>query len=544
LTILLLVAGVAAADPFAPTREQLQLEDAAYARYVETLALLKDALERDPAGSLERAVALLEDFGLAQQFEDPVARALAAATEEGPRRGALLSLYGHLLVARAEEVGVVWIFVNGNVEQGGIDDETRKILVTASGMLREAIRLRPKDARARGDLATALEMLDREKNAPEVARLRREMGALEIAGRAPAPKPPQDPSEKLRAEAESLEQKETEPDHAGALLLRKQALVREFCSNTFPVEYDPALYGPVSLLAAEDVVVRNLTRTYRKRDGEIDRVPPRYHPAKLEQRVQIAEGLGRDPGPAAGAALLKVLASAVVRDQVAEAALRALAAGNHEAVRKNLPALLAASVYGEPSEIEDAAARVFRQQLRAFGGLAMVLGETEYGAVGEVLLVEAAVALKLREAAPVLAALLPLDKDLLEPRGISRALGELGGPEHADALLSVARDPERDVFFRREAVLALGRLAPARIGEVPAEPPLELVIAAASYRAAPSEALRGRLLQGLGHPHEADDAARYLAELGVREAIPALEQFLEDNPDHYAAPAVRAALKR
>jgi hypothetical protein len=79
---------------------------------------------------------------------------------------------------------------------------------------------------------------------------------------------------------------------------------------------------------------------------------------------------------------------------------------------------------------------------------------------------------------------------------------------------------------------------------VPAEPYLELALAAARYRAEPSEALRGRLLQGLGHPHEADDAARYLADLGVREALPDLERFLAEKNDHYAVPAVKAAHDR
>lgn len=548
-TILVLLATVAAADPFAPKREELQLDDAAYARYVETLALLKGALERDPAGSLERAVTLLEDFGLAEQFEDPVAKALAAATEEGPRRGTLLSLYGHLLVARGARNGNVWIFVQGGgVQQGDLDDETKKLLATASGMLRDAIRLRPSDARAREDLATALDMLDSEENAEEIARLRMEAGALRLGGRVPAPQAPQeDEAEKLRHEAEALEQKETEPDHTGALLLRKQALVREFCSRTVPVEYDPALYGPVALLASEDLVVRNLTRTYRKRDGTIDSVRPTYHPAKPMQRAQIAEGLGRDPGPAAGAVLLKLLATADERDDVAEAALRGLVLGNHEAVRRHLPTLLAATVYrSDLLEALRGELRDLRNRLRALGVEPPAVGNegTTYGPVGQALLVEAAVALKVQEAAPVLAALLPVEDDLIQPRFIARALAGLGDAAQADALLAVARDPARDVFFRREAILALGRVAPARIGEVPAEPHLELAIAAARYRAEPSEALRGRLLQGLGQPHEADDAARYLLELHVREAIPDLERFLEDKGDHYAAPVVRDAHDR
>jgi HEAT repeat protein len=49
------------------------------------------------------------------------------------------------------------------------------------------------------------------------------------------------------------------------------------------------------------------------------------------------------------------------------------------------------------------------------------------------------------------------------------------------------------------------------------------------------------VLQGLGRPHEADDAARYLADLGAREALPDLERFLAEHPDHYASQAVQRA---
>lgn len=549
-TILLLLAAAAAADPFAPRREDLELSADAYARYVETLALLKESLARDPAGSLERAVALLEPYGLADPFEEPVAKALATATDDGPF-GALLSLYGHLLVIKGtRDDNVVWVFGPGNaIQRGDLTEETRKVLGKASDVLREAIRLRPKDARAREDLATALETLDSEKHKEEVERLRMEAAATRLQGREPPPKPPVDESERLRLAAEELEQKETAPDHAGALLLRKQALVCDFCSRTIPFEYDPALYGPLVLLADEDLVHRNLTRTYRKRNGTIDSVPPTYHPPKAAQRLQVIEGLGRDASAAAGAALLKILGASWDRTTVTEAALRALAAGSHEAVRKHLPALLVATVCAQDgddaTEALEARLRELRNRLRALGVEAPAEERgTEFGPPGQALLVEAAVVLKLKEAAPVLAALLPLENDLVHPRGIAKALGELGGAEQADALLAMARDPLSDVWFRREAVLAIGRIAPARLGEVPAEPHLELALAAARYRAEPSEALRGRLLQGLGHAHEADDAARYLLELNVREAIPDLERFLETSPDHYAAAAVRDALDR
>jgi len=542
--ILLLLATAAAADPFLPARTTLQIDDAAYARYIETLALLKEGMARDPAGSLERAVALLEPFDLAAEFEDPVAKALASATEEGPRRAALLSLAGHLLVARAQGSANVWVFVNGAIQQSGIDDETRKLLKAAADMLREAIRLRPKDARAREDLATALETVDEKANAEEVGRLRTEASALRMDGQEPPAKPTEDEAAKLRGEAEQLEQKATDPDHAGALRLRKEALVRDFCAHTIPIDYDPSLYDSIVLLAPEDLVVQDLTRTYRKRDDTIDSVPPNYHPTTPAQRARIVEQLGKDSGSGAGAALLKLLASADERDPVVEAALRSLILGNHEAVRKNLPALLAATVYTAPDGIEDMRSqlRQLRLQLRVFGANSAWSGaEEQFSPLGQTLLVEAAVRLKVTEAAPVLATLLPLEDDIVQPRGIAAAIGQLGGPAQADALLQVASDPEADVYFRREAILALGRVAPDRLGEVPAEPYLELALAAARYRIEPSEAFLGRLLQGLGSEHEADDAARYLLDLGVREAAQEMERFLADKPNHYAAPLVRNA---
>lgn len=543
--ILLLLAAAVLADPFAPTREELQVEDAAYARYVETLALLKESLDRDPAGSLERALAMLEPFGLDDRLAEPIEKALAAAKEEGPARAALLALHAHLLVAKGAAAANVWVFgPNGDIRREGIDEAAKKMLGAAADMLREAIRSRPKDARARDDLATALELVDAARNADEVNRLRTEAAGLRIGTRRPPPaQPPPDDAARLRREAEALEQKEADPDHAKALLLRKEALVRDFCARTIPFEYDPVLYGPVSLLASEDLVSQNLTRTYRKRDGSVDSVPPTYHPAKPAQRAQIVEGLGRDPSAAAGAGLLKLLATAFARDAMTEAATKALVAGNHEAVRRHLPALLAGCVYrsdGVLVDLLEGELRQIQERLRALGADSLMEGaEATYGPVGQALLVEAAVALNVKEAAPVLAALLPREDDLLHPRGIAAAIGRLGGPEQADALLAVARDPSRDVYFRREAILALGRVAPARIGEVPAEPPLEIAIAAARCRAEPSEALKGRVLQGFGQPHEVDEAARYLLDLGVREAVQEIERFLEEHPDHYAVPLLK-----
>ncbi|HEX5138467.1 MAG TPA: hypothetical protein VFY93_15955 [Planctomycetota bacterium] len=543
--ILLLLAVAAAADPFAPSREDLGVDEAAYARYVETLAILQESLDRDPAGSLDRALQILEQFGIGDRLEDAIAKALAGAKEAGPARGTLLALSAHLLVQKADGMANVWVFgPNGVVRREGVDDE--KLLDKAIDTLREAIELCPKDPRAKEDLATALDLVDAAKNADEVAQLRTEAAVLRM-GRAAAPEqqpPAADDAARLRREAEALEQRETDPDHAKALLLRKEALVRDFSAHTIPFEYDPTLYGPVSLLATEDLVVQNLTRTYRKRDGTVDSVPPTYHPAKPAQRIQLIEGLGRQPGAAAGAALLKLLATANARDATTDAAMKALVAVDREDVRRHLPALLAGSIYRE--DILGALSQQLnelRRQLRALGvNDAPVAGLDGWGysPLGQALLVEAAVALKVREAAPILGKLLPLEYDLSFPRGIALAIGELGGPEQADALLTIVRDPSRDVYFRREAILALGRVAPARLSEVPAEPRLEIALAAARYRSEPSEALKGRLLQGLGTPHEVDEAARYMTDLGIREAVPEIERFLEEHPDHYAVPLLRA----
>jgi len=547
--ILVLLAVAAAADPFTPAREDLAVDDAAYARYVETLAILKESIDRDPAGSIERAFDILEQFGIADRMGETIAKALAGATEKSPARGTLLGLSAHLMVQEAEGMANVWVFgPNGVVRREGIDDATRKMLGTATDMLYEAIRLRPKDARAKEDLATALELLDADKNAEEVAKLRTEATVLRMGEGAPPPEPAPvaDDAAKLRREAEALEQKESEPEHAKALLLRKEALVRDFCAHTIPVEYDPSLYGPVSLLASEDLIFQNLSRTYMKRDGTVDNVPPTYHPSKPAQRIQLIEGLGRQPGAAASAALLKLLATANARDAATDAAMKALAAIDRPEVRRHLPELLARSVYREDvlgvltRQLND-----LRRRLRAIGVNDAPMPGAEgwgYGPLGQTLLVEAAVALKVRDAAPVLATLVPLEYDLSFPRGIAAAIGQLGGPEQADALLAVARDPSRDIYFRREAILALGRVAPARLAEVPLEPHLEIALAAARYRSEPSEALKGRLLQGFGQPHEVDEAARYAMDLGIREALLEIERFLEEHPDHYAAPLLRSTV--
>ena len=236
----------------------------------------------------------------------------------------------------------------------------------------------------------------------------------------------------------------------------------------------------------------------------------------IEDTVAILRGLAKDGSSASGAVLLRAISLGYPETEV-EAALDGLAVGRHEAVRKHLPRLLEAALFSPLPDF--------------------------FPPTGQPRLVELAARMRVEEAAPVLAKLLLDDTELDWPRGIARALGEIGGPEHAGALLAVANDPARDVYFRREAILALGRIAPARLDEIAAEPCLELAFAAARYRNERSDDARGRILTGLGREHETDDAARLCVELFIREAAPAMEEFLARNKDHYAAAAVRKALE-
>jgi hypothetical protein len=132
--------------------------------------------------------------------------------------------------------------------------------------------------------------------------------------------------------------------------------------------------------------------------------------------------------------------------------------------------------------------------------------------------------------------------NLYFPLGVADALAACGRPDDGDALLAVARDPARAAHFRRSAIVAFGALAPGRLDELPKEPFLELAAAAARYAAAPSDVLKGRLLTGLDHEHEADEAAAYCARLRIREAIAPISALLEKSPNHYAKDTLASAL--
>jgi len=524
--VLLLVA-TAAADPFAPPPQRLFDRNApgACGRYLESLALCKATLARDPKDvlALERAIDLLTRFRRSVDLTETVRASLRHADLEPAHRAALRGLLGRLLVTRARGLGggarIVMIGPGGQVQFRGqeLSAEARKLYTEAVEHLRTALRAEPKALRARHDLAQALDALDAETNAAEVRRLRVEAAALGLRRNLVRPGPERTDriAADLRRQAERLEQPPTRPEHAAALLLRKRALVLDYCTHTIPFEYEATLFGPVSLLADAGLVRTNLTRSYTSRKGETGQVAPRYYPATSKRRREIVQGLALDRGVNAAAVLLRMVLTAQPGDALAGSARDVLAQGNHADVARHLPRLL--------------------------DGALFVGDNRNYSPRGQRMLVSLAGALGVADAAPVLARYLDQDTDLDWPRDIAAALGTLARPDDVATLLAMARDPRRDVYFRRQAIRALGRIDAALLDGIPAEPYLELALAAARHARAPSESLRGRILTGLDHLHEADDAARYCAELGIREAVPLIEAFLVQQKDHYARAELRAA---
>ncbi len=506
------------------------------ARVAESLALAGAALDREPADlrALRRARELLAAYGTQEEL---IPRARAAVRREGlpdSQLAALRGELGQLLVEQADGMndwGFVVIWINGRqiAPQGGrgTNAEAVKLYQEAQDHLRAALRQDPKDDASCDALASALEgVLTKEGETSEEAKKLREMAVairlLRHGALADAAVRLDAVAETLRNEAAALELRTPEPDHAAALLLRRRALVMDFCTHTFAFDYEPALYGPLSRLADAGIVAANLTRRFTQRDGKPGSVPPHHIEASLRTQIEIVRGLRLDTTPAAGAALVAIVRGAPVEGPLALAAVDSLAGGNHAAVREQLPALLKVALHNADAE--------------------------HFPATGQRLLAKLALRMGLRAALPVLVDALGGDTNIYAPLGLAAILGGFGGaaeegPE-AKALLAVALDPARDVYFRREAALALGRVAPARLSALADEPLLEVSVAAARYRIERSDAAKGRLLSALGHPHEADDAALACADLGIVEARPALETMLAAEPPHYAAEIFKAALER
>ena len=514
---LLLVAAPLAADPFdPPPKDRLSYAGAgAYGRWAESLALQEAALERNPLDlrALERAITILERFAKSPELKERVRKTLKR--ELAPeQRAALRGLLGRLLVTQQRLPRGIIVFGNNPPR---LTDYQKKSYQEAAHHLVAALAVDKKAVRARGDLAHALEALDKTLHGDQIRQLRAEAAALSAGEPRARPEDGRSDLEaiRVRGEAEKLEQR-PDPDHTGALLLRQRALVLEYCSYTIAFDYTEPVYGPVSLLAERALINRNLRRSYLTTKGDPDYVEPLYYPATPERKLEIVAQLAKDTSASAAAVLLRIMARSRAPDPLADAALESLVAGKHAAGVEHLPRLLAVALFST--------------------------NFAHYSFPGQQRLVEAARRLEIRAAAPVLAAFLQDDTNLDWPRNVSAALGELGRPEDAAALLAIARDRDTDVYFRRQAIGALGRLAPARLDDVPAEPHLELALAAARYRGGATESLRGRILNGLQHEHEADEAARFCAELRIREAVPAMETFLARHPGHYATEEITAAI--
>jgi tetratricopeptide (TPR) repeat protein len=512
-------------DPFAPPEKDSFRRSAVPGtreRVTESLALIREDLARrtPDAATLERAHALLLPLGRVTQLIPTVRKALEHSVDPGPLSG----LLGDLLVraggvARPGRVRIVF-GPGGRPNLRRPDANARALYEEAVLLLRIALAADASDVRSIRNLAAALEALDREGNKEEVEELRNRAVAVELRAREEVAAPVDLLAEvyALRSRAEELEQVEADPDHAAALDLRRKALVYEFCTHTIPFAYEPAIFEPVSLLAPEHLVRQNLTRTYLSKDGEIKSVAVVYHMPPLSKRVELVAALAVDETENAAAVLLSLLRRAHRGDPLAESVLAGLAEGRHQGLREHFPRLLGTALAGlDRTDYPD-------HVRRAFVRLAGLLG--------------------FPEAAPVLRAFLARDDDVYAPLGVADALGRIGRPEDADALVTLAKDEGKDIHFRREAVYALGRFAPGRLAAFEDSARLEIAVAAARYRAAPGDAARGRILAGLGREHEIDEAARYSADLDIEIAIPLLETFLADHADHYAAESVRAALAR
>ncbi|MHC4222894.1 MAG: hypothetical protein ACYSX0_21675 [Planctomycetota bacterium] len=529
LLVLLVAARANAQNPpraplDAPDPEILQRRNAhpgALDRYTESLALLRKAIAGKPSDPilLEHARTLLEPLGRELLLTPLVRRALLVSqglTEEDLAK--LRGLLGHLIIAEAR-TEVNWVLrPGGRISERVWTVKAKMMAAEADGHLRAAISADPEDVRSREDLIQALEIIGLDSKKAEIKRLRMEAIALRLR-RESAETVIVDLSrevQELRARAAEMELREVRPDHERAADLRKRALVLEFCSNTIPFTYEAAIYGPVSLLAPKQMVQENLTRSYRKLSGEVDSVPANYNAPKPLERMRIVEELAGDRSACAAAALLALLRRG---DPLAALATERMARVDHPEVRTHLPKLIE-TVFRNPAQADF-----------AFGGqrhLVLLAG-----------------LLKLEEAAPVLASELELDESLDWPKGVAEALGMIGRPQDAELLLAMAKDRRRDIYFRREAAYALGRFAPERLDELEEDPLLEIAVAAARLRAAPDqEAAKGRILAGLDREHEADEAARYCADLGIREGLPMMETFLDDNRKHYSVPSVRRELER
>ncbi len=502
------------------------------ARYAESLARAKLALTRNlgDADALERTLELGQQLGQTRLLLEIARAAYKAEGIDDAARLRNRGILGICLVEKANSMGsrgIVWRFgANGAVLESGrtVSDEQKKIFNEAIEHLRAAAKRDQSRPALRYALAEALEALAAGGKSVEADRLREQADVLaaRTGASSVAIGPYAEQAETLIEQAMEAEQKQESPDHVRALELRKQALVLSFCRDTIPFDYAVSLYGPVSLLADRSLVVDFLTRTFTNSKGETGVVAPKYHGAGYARQIALIEALGKEQSSGADAVLLALVRGAKVTGySIHQRAQSTLAAQHHKSAHAGLPLLLAKALYAQETD--------------------------RFPAQGQRMLIDLAVSMQVNQAAPVLAAALPRDVDLRWPRGIALALGRLGTAEDADALLKIANDTRRDIYFRRAAARGAVLLAPERAMELKDAADLAIAIAAARFELAPDDDSRGRILNGLEEDLEIDEAARYCAELGIVEARPALEKFLRtygEKRDHAARLVVEAALRK
>jgi len=490
-------------------------------RFAETLALLGARIQADgtDASAYERLAVPASLLGRDQALSDRL-RALVRRKEVPPARlPALRRALGHLLVERADGGGKSfngqgWIVINQGTE------DSKELRLEAIPHLRAAVEADPNDLRSIEDLQETLLAVDAEANKSEIGELRRRRLRLTKMPQPPLPPPgglaAYGKSAELLRRAEELETANPR-DLDAALALRRQALVLDFCDFTIPAPYEEALYEPISLLADAQTVRVNLTRAYRRKDGSTARVDPLYYPASASRKNDLVDELAAAGTRGATAALVALVLHPQEHGPIAKRAAEALVRARPAPLLEHLPDLLRYTLRETDNSLHAEAQR---------------------------LLVRVAADLRHAPSAAPLREALARDDDLAWPRDIALALGDIGRPDDADALLAVASDATRDVYFRRRAVDALAKIAPEKLLDLPEDPLLEVSVAAARLRAGPDEAAQARLFRVLGRAeaHDADDAADYCAALRLKAAIPELEAAIEKRAD-YAVDALRAALK-
>ncbi len=522
--ILLCCALHASADPFTiPPNFFVSGEHApgSMDRAVETLALAKDALQENPGRVVlwDRVHDLLQRFGRTAELEKPLRAAWKKLN--GDRKALVGGVLGRVLITKGDAAGGggrnMIVIINGNiVPQRRNSKESIAIYTEAIELLEAAVRADQKAVRARQDLANAFDRRSGEGDAAKAKTIRLEAAALQLKKRVHVPTHSnQGKIAMLLQRARALEVGNP-PQHDDAAKARREALVLTFCENTIPFKYDATLFESIAQLATSRQLRTTLTRYYTDGSNQERSVPPVLNLPSWNKRVKLVRQLGQRDDENSVAALLALLTTNHARGPLGDDVVALLSTGARPYLDQMLPSYLASTLTST-----EWAHRVFVRRR----------------------LVEIVRRRKIEAASPALLAALADDHDTWCPLDAAAALGAIGDTKAVSALLAVARDPDADVYFRRQAVLAVGAIDVTTLNRLPDEPHLALHIAAARYRSQPDEALRGRILGAIGSKHQTDDAAKICVDLGITDALPLLEAWLGRNPKDRVAPAVTESIR-